>query len=36
MVTKKGFQMRLYTNAHLTAPLQDLVNNGIIEVLPLG
>jgi len=29
------FQMHLYTNAHLSGPLQQLVNDGTIKLLPL-
>ena len=31
-----GYQMRLYTNAKLTDPLQQLVDSGIIQLFPLG
>ena len=31
-----GYQMRLYTNAELSGPLQQLVDNGIIQLFPLG
>ena len=30
------YQMYLYTNATLTGPLQQVVDRGIIQVLPLG
>ena len=32
----KGLQMRLYTNARLSWPLQQLVDSGVIELVPLG
>ena len=32
----QGFQMRLYTNATLSGPLQQLVDSGIIRLFPLG
>ena len=32
----KGFQMHLYTNATLTGPLQQIVDNGIIQLFSLG
>lgn len=31
-----GYQMHLYTNAHLSRPLQQLVDSGIIQLFPLG
>ena len=31
----RGYQMHLYTNAHLTGPLQQAVNDGLIKVFPL-
>ena len=31
-----GYQMHLYTNATLTAPLQQAVDSGLIQVFPLG
>ena len=30
-----GYQMHLYTNAHLTGPLQRAVDSGLIQVFPL-
>ena len=30
-----GLEMRLYTNAHLTSPLQQVVDSGLIQVFPL-
>lgn len=31
----KGLEMHLYTNAHLTGPLQQAVDSGLILVFPL-
>lgn len=31
----KGLEMHLYTNAHLTGPLQQVVDSGLIKVFPL-
>jgi hypothetical protein len=31
-----GYQMHLYTNAHLTGPLQQAVDSGLIQLFPLG
>ena len=30
-----GYQMHLYTNAHLTGPLQQAVDSGLIQIFPL-
>ncbi len=30
-----GLEMHLYTNAHLTGPLQQAVDSGLIQVFPL-
>lgn len=30
-----GYQVHLYTNAHLTSPLQWAVDSGLIQVFPL-
>jgi hypothetical protein len=31
-----GLEMRLFTNATLSGPLQQMVNNGTINLFPLG
>ena len=33
---REGFEMHLYTNANLSKPLQELVNDGTIKLFPLG